>query len=91
MQLQNPGSQSTGQRRTDQHTDAGQRHGWPETHAEILHPGAHTTIEQNNGQRQAANDERGVGVFELDTANTIDPGKHADDQKDQQQWNAQPR
>ena len=89
MQLQQPGGERAGQRGTDQHADAGQRHGWPETDPEVFHPGTHAAVQQDNRQRQAADQKRAVGILKLDAADTIDPCEHADNQKDQQQRNAQ--
>ena len=91
MQLQQPGGERTGQRGTYQHTDAGQRHGWPETDPEVFYPGTHTAVQQDNRQRQAADQKRAVGIFKLDAPDAIDPSEHADDEEDQQQRNAQAR
>ncbi len=84
VQLQQPGGKRTRQRGADQHPEAGQGHGGPQPHPEVFHPCAHAAIKQNDRQCQAADQKGGVGILELNTANTVHPGQHADDQEDQQ-------
>src|SRR5690606_25391277 len=89
VQVQQPGRSQTGEQGTDEYTETGQGQRWPECHLEVLGPGAHTPVQQDDRQRQAAEDIDGIHVVEGNAARAFLAGQHADHQEQQQQGNAQ--
>src|SRR5690606_39162470 len=90
VQIQQPGREQTGEQGADEHAETGQGQRRPECHLEVLGPGAHAPVQQDDRQRQTAEDIDCIDVIEGNPARTFLTGEHAHYQKQQEQRDAQP-
>ena len=90
MQTEEPCHAGSDDERGDQNPQRRQRNRRPQRDSEHLFAGAQTAVEDDDRERDAAHELRGVNVVEPKTAGAVFTGEHAEQQKYEQQRRSQP-
>ncbi len=79
------------ERRGQKHAQGRKHDGWRRRHAKTLDAGADPAVEEDDGERDAADEIGGLGILELNAADAVLAGGQSDAQENEQQRRPDPK